>query len=304
MLASTFWLLGCHLHLPPPPAVAPWDLPRPPDAAPEVTIRALHVATVAMPDRQAVDRAVGRGRPRAPISVYLLHHPTRGWWLIDAGYGRRTVDDPNTYPGRTASRAMDLEMGVPLVDRLGELGLTPADLQGVLVTHLHHDHAGGLEDLPEVPIWVHEREWYAGADHRTLGYHPAPYADRAPHLVTFAGTTGIGPFPHALDLFGDQTVYLIEAPGHTTGELLVLVQRPEHAYLFTGDAAWVDANWQRPRPVGYLPATLLSWDWRRGWDQLWRIHHWAARDPDHLTVISGHEPANLDRLPAWPATWE
>jgi glyoxylase-like metal-dependent hydrolase (beta-lactamase superfamily II) len=103
-------------------------------------------------------------------------------------------------------------------------------------------------------------------------------------------------------VFGDNTVYLIDAPGHTAGELCVLVNRPTRSYLFTGDAAWVDANWQTPRPVGYLPATLLAWDWRRAYVQLWRIHAWQWRHPDELVVISGHEPANLDALPAWPKT--
>jgi glyoxylase-like metal-dependent hydrolase (beta-lactamase superfamily II) len=295
---------GCALQLPPPPAIAPWTWAPDRTGLPDVSIRALTVATVEMTERQAVSGGKDKTRRLAPVAVYVLEHPTEGLILIDTGYGRRTVADPKDYPGKLSTNLLHLKMRSPFVDRLADIGKTAADVRHALITHLHHDHAGGIEDLPPTTtLWVSEREWYAGDTKGSLGvYNPLPYADRKPKFFPFVGSGPYGPFTHHVDLFGDGAIIVVEAPGHTLGEVCVLVNRPSRSYLFTGDAAWVDRNWQEPIPAGVIPARLLFWDWKRSYEQLWRIHDWAAKAPD-LTVISGHEPANLDRLPAWPATF-
>ena len=38
-------------------------------------------------------------------------------------------------------------------------------------------------------------------------------------------------------------------------------------------------------------------------DALWRIRDWARANPD-LVIVAGHEPANLERLKAWPEPYE
>ncbi len=295
---------GCALRLPPAPSPSRWTWSPERASLPEVSVRALTVATVQMSPHQSINGEKDRTKRLAPIAVYVLEHPTEGLLVVDTGYGRRTAADPADYPGRLATRLLGLKMKSPLVDRLGDIGRSAGDLRHALITHLHHDHGGGIEDLPPTTqLWVHEREWFAGAQRGALGtYDPLPYAGRSPTYFPFVGSAPYGPFPHHVDFFGDGTVIVLDAPGHTAGEVCVLVNRPTRSYLFTGDAAWVDRNWQDPAPIGPLPARLLVWDWRRSYDQLWRIHEWAERCPD-LTVISGHEPANLDRLPAWPGTF-
>lgn len=274
-----------------------WQVER--SALPGGTLRVHHTATVQMKEKQAL-RKGGKTEFTAPVSVYLFEHPTEGWFLIDAGFGRVTAADPHDYPGKLATNLLGVGRVVPLVDVLGDVGLEAGDIEAVFLTHLHTDHAGGLADLPDAVVRAPASEWQAAGRKAALkGYDPEPYLGHRFEALAFDDGP-YGPFPLSDDVFGDGTLIALAAEGHTIGHTIYLVNLPGGSVLFTGDAAWVDGGWTGgPRPKGWLARGLLEDDWKTGIDALWRVH-WFAQQPD-VTVISGHEPANLEGLPAWPA---
>src|SRR5438067_2003498 len=77
------------------------------------------------------------------INVYLLKE-TNGLALVDCG-----LDLP--------------ESREKLDEGLAQLGLTPAQLTDIFVTHAHPDHIGQLERLrrlaPEARLYMHRREY-------------------------------------------------------------------------------------------------------------------------------------------------
>jgi glyoxylase-like metal-dependent hydrolase (beta-lactamase superfamily II) len=290
---------GCALHLPKPPADAEggwgWAVDR--AELPDGTLRILHVGTVQMRERQVVARGSGEDL-EGPISVLLLEHPVQGLVMIDTGYGRRSAADTTDYPGRLPAQLLGLEVGRPAVDALTDLGYAPEDVWHVVLTHGHMDHVAGVEDFPAAEIHADEDEWAACQhSHRTRGYIPSPYLDRAAAPVLWVDEA-YGPFPRHADLFGDGSVVLLPAPGHTVGSLMVLVNLAGGSVLYTGDAAWVDQNWQDVTPKGWLARSVVERDWKLGMDALWRIREWTHRHPE-LQVIAGHEPRNV-QLPQWP----
>jgi glyoxylase-like metal-dependent hydrolase (beta-lactamase superfamily II) len=287
-------LSGC-ARVPPPPALGDWLWPA--VASPvDGQVYLATTATVRMPPRVAVQGG-GLPRDRAPVLVGLVHHPSQGWLAIDAGYGRVTVQSKREYPGGFTSLLLGLEPGVPLVDQLSLGGLMRDDVRTFLLTHQHHDHVGGLADFPAAQILSGPGEAGAASERRPRkGYDPEPYAGRS--VSSAQPDDGpYGPFPQHQDLFGDGSVLLLPAPGHTEGHQMVLVRFQAGSVLFTGDAAWVDANWQRPAPKGAL-GRGLEHDWRVNMDQLWRVHELARREPG-LRIVSGHDPGAL-ALPQWP----
>ena len=290
-------LVGCGPRLPDvaiPPDVL-WSVDR--EALPDVSLHLMHSATFQMTPRQATARGGSSEKLRGATSVVVVQHPDHPPVLIDAGYGSSTAE-PATYPKKFTRNLLDVKLERTIADALPEVGLTPEDIAEVYVTHLHHDHIGGVEDLPAAVIRGDAREWVDAQDGGLLsGYEPEPYLDRTFAPVLFDDGP-VGPVPRSGDLFGDGTVIALPAPGHTHGHVMYLVHQPEGSWLFTGDAAWVDANWQEgPRPKGWSARNLLEVDWKQGVEALAAIHWFAERG---VVVVSGHEPANMERFSGWP----
>lgn len=99
--------------------------------------------------------------PPGAVAVWLLETP-RGPLLLDAGP-----------PGEEAAGALDAA--------LGELGLSPDEPVGVLLSHHHLDHVGGLADRRRGPIIAH------GATLRRLAGGGGDGAARAEALLRRAG---------------------------------------------------------------------------------------------------------------------
>jgi len=298
-------LTACLPKVPPaPPVIAGivWEVER--DSVPPGTLRVMHVATTGARERIVVQGG-GGDRLDLPVYVYVYEHPIHGTVLIDTGFGRRTAADTADYPGTRATNLLSLVMGTPAADQLKDIGKDVGDVKNVVVTHMHADHIGGIEDFPNAALWVARSEWES-ADERTALGKPdtSPFANHAAvKLVEFTGTQPYGPFPGHVDLFDDGSVILIPAAGHTPGHVAVMVNLPSGSFLFTGDCAWIDRHWTGPELKSSLVRSLLEDDWERNWSNQWRIHEWAAAYPE-LTVVAGHEPANLTKLKAWPEAYE
>jgi glyoxylase-like metal-dependent hydrolase (beta-lactamase superfamily II) len=253
---------------------------------------------MAMTPRQVMAGG-GRGEAqRGATSVVLVRHPEHPPVLLDAGYGSSTVE-PASYPSKFVRRLLDVRLERTIADALPDVGLAPEEVAEVYVTHLHHDHIGGVEDLPHAVIRGDAREWVEAQSGGGLsGYQPEPYLGRAFAPLLFDDGP-VGPIPRSGDLFGDGSVLALPAPGHTHGHVMYLVNQPEGSWLFTGDAAWVDGNWvDGPRPKGWASRTLTEVDWKQGVEALAAIRWFADRG---VVVVSGHEPANVERFDGWPA---
>ena len=95
-----------------------------------------------------------------------------GWQRMTAGYLIEGLPRPVLV--ETGSQS-----SVPvLLASLARLGLGPSDLAGVVVTHIHLDHAGGVGDVarafPRATVYVHEKGARhlvdpTGWSHRRLG---------------------------------------------------------------------------------------------------------------------------------------
>jgi glyoxylase-like metal-dependent hydrolase (beta-lactamase superfamily II) len=175
-----------------------------------------------------------------------------GWHQVTAGY-LVTGDAPVLV--ETGSQT-----SVPhLLAALDELGVTPGELAGVAVTHIHLDHAGGVGDVaaafPEATVYVHQR----GARHLV---DPAKLVDSAAMvygdlLDSLYGRLTPTPAERVTVLEdGDELVVapnraltVVDSPGHAKHHLAL--HDSSSGLLFAGDAVGV-----RLPDVGVLrPAT-------------------------------------------------
>ena len=150
-------------------------------------------------------------RIRFPVPAYLIETDTERI-LVDTGLNPAAVrDTAGHYGAQTA--IMQLEQDQDIAAQLDLDSLTR-----VVLTHLHFDHAGGLELLPpSVPIVVQRREWEGGRDQATIVrnfFFPRDYALDERRIVLVDGDH---------DLLGDGSVELLLTPGHTPGHQSVRV---------------------------------------------------------------------------------
>lgn len=189
-------------------------------------------------EQDARNLLAGEFRParRTSVNCFLIFSGEK-IALVDTGCG--------PYMGASAGL---------LFDNLAAMNLTPEDIDTILLTHLHPDHAGGLSVIetgekrfPNAEVVLHEKEykhWYDPAEQsraegiQNFFFGPAqqqlaPYIDNAMRLFT---TGEVFPGVHA-----------IECPGHTPGHTSFLIESGREQVIIWGDTIHVQEI-QIPHP--------------------------------------------------------
>ena len=163
-------------------------------------------------------------------NCYLMHHRSEGYLLWDTGISDRVAALPDGLTvqaiGQTWHRPHTL------VAMLAALGVTPADVRYVALSHVHPDHTGNVDAFPDATVIIQKAEWdYA----RTL---PQPFSpDHKMQLIE-----------GDKDLFGDGSVIILSTPGHTPGHQSLLVQLAKTgAVVLSGDVVHFQSNWDHRR---------------------------------------------------------
>jgi N-acyl homoserine lactone hydrolase len=145
------------------------------------------------------------------VPCFLVAHP-RGTLIWDAG----AVPDSAFKPGGGPATLRYATSARSLASQLGEIGYTPADITYLALSHFHWDHVGNA-NLFSGSTWLVrklERE-IMFADPPSPRTEPSNYS-----ALKNSKTVIVTKDEH--DVFGDGTVLLKSAPGHS----------PDHQVLF------------------------------------------------------------------------
>ncbi len=216
-------------------------------------IHAIQTGTVAVKTRQLSGRGRGTLRPiitlldstwtePVPIYAWVIEHP-EGLIVVDTGETAR-VSEPGYFHWWQPYFKLGVREYVRPEEEIGPqlraLGLAPADVRWVLLTHFHTDHAGGLSHFPTSEILVSRTEFQAASGFRgqLSGYLPQHWPTWfAPRLIDFAPRPFVS-FPNSYSLTRAGDVHLVATPGHTSGHYSVIVQEEEQALFFAGDTSY------------------------------------------------------------------
>jgi N-acyl homoserine lactone hydrolase len=163
---------------------------------------------------------------------YLIRHP-KGDLLWDLGLG----DDLAKQAGGTTN-----EMGIhtqvdhTLVDQLQALQLQPADIGYVAFSHFHFDHTGNANLFAKATWIVNRRELaWASSTPTPIAVNPMSWS------AIKTAKTQLVDLDH--DVFGDGTVRILRAPGHTPGhQVLMLTLKKAGTVILSGDLYHTLAN--------------------------------------------------------------
>jgi N-acyl homoserine lactone hydrolase len=273
-----------------PPA---WRGPLP-EAAPPPEMAMYQLPTGTYETRAAFAYTGGSfGDKRAFASTAILVTHPRGDFLIDAGFGSDIAAHVHAQPWfarapyeatRTASEQLDAG------------GYDRARLRGVLITHSHWDHVSGLDQL-QVPIWTNAGELQYAAESRDGKVFQAVSPGHEIHRYEFANGPYLG-FPSTYDVYGDGSVVLALAGGHTTGSVIVFVTLPTgKRYAFIGDVTWQLEGVTKPAQRPLLMRKMADVDADLVREDLLRVSSLAGL----MQVVPAHDVNAYDGIPLLPA---
>lgn len=218
-----------------------------------------------------------------PVTAYLIEHP-KGKVLIDTGWHRDVRVNPIKHlsPLLYMASKPRLSEGQAVNEQLKKINIETNELDYVFVTHMDCDHASGLELVKDAKkIMISEEELKA------INSSNIRYANRFWNEVKIESfkmnKAQIGPFNRAYDVFGDNTILLIDAKGHTKGNFVVMVKNNDKFILLTGDCGYAKESWENlriPGPLHNKEDMIMSLKWIKD----------MAHKEECIGVFATHDP--------------
>lgn len=231
-------------------------------------------------DRLASENFLGGDPHDGPMPLdYFIWAAVSGGktFIVDTGFGREQAEKRKRELIRSPA------------DGLKALGIDPARVEDVIITHMHYDHAGNLDLFPNATFHIQDREmaYCTGRCmcHAALrgGFEPGDVSGMVRRI--FAGRVRF--HDGAAELAPGLSVHYIG--GHTMGLQSVRVMTRRGWVVLASDAAHLYAHLEQGRafPIVYNVADML--EGHRTLKQL-------ASSPRH--IVPGHDPLVMKRYPA------
>jgi glyoxylase-like metal-dependent hydrolase (beta-lactamase superfamily II) len=222
-----------------------------------------------------------------PWTAYVVDHP-QGPVLFDTGIPPEILTDPMGVLGPWGDM-FDLQMDEndTIAALLTTIGLEPAAIPTVVMSHLHHDHAAALPLFRHAEIYVQEREL-------AFARNPPVYQANAYMPDQFEGDYRWQLLSGEHDLFGDGRIVLFPTPGHTAGHQSVRVTLDRDTVIVMFDATYsIDKMRERLLPgILWSPDDLVA-----SWEKI------EALEREHSAVLLATHDPNVERVRWAPSEW-
>lgn len=214
-----------------------------------------------------------------PMDYYL--------WVIRNGE-RTVLVDTGFHEDMAVKRGRRLL--IDPAEALTRIGVDPAGIRDVIITHLHNDHVGGFTDYPAAKFHLQDAEMaFATGRHMCCEIFRRPFEpDHVAGLIRL--------------VFGDRVVFhdgdaeiapgvsVHRVGGHTAGLQVVRVWTARGWLVLASDASHFYEHFQAGR---CFPLVFSVGDVLEGYDTLRRL----AASEAH--IVPGHDPLVMDRYPAY-----
>lgn len=237
-----------------------------------------------------------------PSIAALIVHPQAGPVLFDTGYAAHFETATTPFPERLYRWAtpVQLPQEQTLETQLRSSGYALTDIRLCLISHFHADHAAGMRDLPnarfiamdaEVSSVLSTRSRFALTRHGLLpGLLPEQFRQRLTIAESYpqrALPAQWSDFGTAFDIFGDGSVMAVRLPGHSAGQMgIILRDQQDREVFLCADACWSRAAWQQASMPSSL-TRLVMHDWHQYRQTLQNLHLLGNRHPE-IALLPSH----------------
>jgi glyoxylase-like metal-dependent hydrolase (beta-lactamase superfamily II) len=230
----------------------------------------------------------------------LLLETDEGLILVDTGLGMQDI----LYPSQRLSFTFRLIMNAVFdtnetaLKQIEGLGFSKIDVKYIICTHLHEDHAGGINDFPEAEVLLPEKEYMAvfTTPSTGAGYSFKQLKNIKWHSILVGGETWHGFTTQKV--FND--IYLVDLEGHTLGQCGVLINYNNKQYFHCADAYY--SRRSLVEGFGKTPFMFKLTQWFTGKNKkalkeneqkLYNLYH---QDIKELEMFCSHDLHEFERL--------
>jgi len=225
-------------------------------------------------------------------TCYLIRHGS-DVLLWDTGVPDATVNNPAGWS--TLPKLIVYHLDRTITSQLAEIGLKPADVNYVVVSHTHGDHIGNVRLFPDATVVMQkaEYEWITS---------PLPSNPNLSTLVKLARTLLGQPkrlelISGDVDLFRDGSIQLISTPGHTPGSQSLMVHLKNSGYIIlSGDVVHLEGNFEH----NIVPT--LNVDKAQSLSSMQRVRDLIEKY--HARLFINHDKMQADQLKLVPTYWD
>ncbi|KAJ8597606.1 Metallo-hydrolase/oxidoreductase [Rhizopogon salebrosus TDB-379] len=296
-----------------------------------VTVSAIVAGTLFLPHEEVFQDCVSDEQEsdnppqgtRVPSFAFLIQHPKHGKLLFDLGLRKKGEGYPPLVMKEVAP-TFKPECDEDIVDKLAkaEPPIGPQDINIVVYSHLHFDHIGDLTPFSGATLVMgQESEVFIRnpyPDNPQSGHNALPAGQHVCYLdftSQDAPAQGMpysrliqpmGSFDRAIDLFGDGSLYLIDAPGHTSGHMTALARIGSNAFVLLAADTCHSRQCYAPSSAGVV-REISSLNYRQ-WDvakaTVTKLTEMSQKA--NVVVVLAHEAERLqeeleeDRMPLFP----
>ena len=247
-------------------------------AKPQYEIYAIRYAT--LPDFPVAELVAG-AEPGRKLDIAMMI------WLV-RGNGRNILVDSGFYHERFFKDWQVKDFTKPS-ETLKRVGLKPEDVTDVIISHMHWDHADGMDLFPNARIWIQkdEFEYYAGEAWQSKDTHGGIDEEDVLTLVRL-NTQGKVVLVNgdAQEIIPGVTCYT--GGKHTYQSQYVGVQTAAGTVVVASDNMYLYENLERHAAIA---ATVDAASNLRAQDRMKQI---AARPG---LIVPGHDPAVFAKFP-------
>lgn len=234
-------------------------------------------------------------------NALYIEHP-KGNLLLDTGVGKgtRKAFSENSWFHQLL---FAYELTTSAADQLQEAGIPLSSIAGVIPTHLHWDHSGGIPEFPNTPIWVRDVD----LAHARTGHAPSFFQSHinSPDTQWYSYELDEIPyegFKRSKDIYHDGRLILVDLSGHTPGHTGLFVNFDSgKRYFFIGDTSWTLEGVAKAEPRPSMTQWLTGVDVQRDENAavLQKVHALSQQYPD-LIIVPAHDENAAKQLPQFP----
>jgi glyoxylase-like metal-dependent hydrolase (beta-lactamase superfamily II) len=209
-------------------------------------------------------------------------------WVLKGADGRIAIIDSGFHRDQYFKQFTVKDFVSP-AEAIAPLGLKPSDVTDILLSHMHWDHAGGLDLFPSARIWIQkdEYDYYTSDAWQSPRTHGGIDADDVLEIVK-RNTLGKVSFVRGDDDTSLSGITFGIGGKHTWQSQFVAVQGREHIVVLASDNMYLYENLDTHKAIAQ---TLDAASNLRTQDRMRSM----VTEPKFL--LPGHDPSVFTRFP-------